>query len=179
MVDRRLKKNLDAGGRENRASLDTSREAPEEMFASSVERRNAWKDEWTQRALPDVPEIKGFHLCWLSTTNSYDSIDKRMRLGYSPVKDTEVKGMDSNKLKSGELAGFISCNEMVLYKIPLELYQDVMQHFHHEAPLEEADKIRRQAEQLGRDRNGKKLGQVEGEGMASIDEYVPTPVFAG
>jgi hypothetical protein len=179
MVDRRLKKNLDAGGRESRASLDTSREAPEEMFASSVERTKAWKDEWTQRALPETPQIPGFHLCWLSTTNSYDSIDKRMRLGYSPVKDTEVKGMDQNKLKSGEHAGFISCNEMLLYKIPLDLFQEVMQHFHHEAPLEEADKIRQQAEQLGRDRNGKKLGQVEGEGMANFDEYVPTPVFTG
>ena len=60
MVDRRLKKNLDAGGRESRASLDTSREAPEEMFASSVERTKAWKDEWTQRALPETPQIADF-----------------------------------------------------------------------------------------------------------------------
>lgn len=179
MVDRRLKKNLDAGGRESRASLDSSREAPEDLLASSVERKRAWKDEWTQSALPSVPEIKGWHLCWLSTQNSYDSIDKRMRLGYVAVKADEVQGMDSNKLKSGEHVGFISCNEMVLYKIPLSMYQEVMAHFHHEAPLDEADKIRRQAEQLGRDRNGRQLGQVEGEGMANIDESVPSPVFHG
>jgi len=85
-MDKRLKKNLSAGGRENRASLDPDREAPEDKFASSHERKKMWTDEWTQSALPNVPELQGWHLCWLSTTNGYDSIDKRMRLGYTPVK---------------------------------------------------------------------------------------------
>ena len=134
-MDSRLKKSLSAGGRENRASLDKSREAPEDNFVSADERRKAWKDEWTQSALPSVPDIKGWHLCWLSTTNSYDSIDKRIRLGYVPVKAEEIPGLDSNKVKAGEHAGFISCNEMLLYKIPEDVYQDVMAHFHHEAPL--------------------------------------------
>jgi hypothetical protein len=137
-----------------------------------------WKDEWTQSALPSVPEMKGWHLCWLSTTNSYDSIDKRIRLGYSPVKAEELPGMDNNKVKAGEHAGFISCNEMLLYKIPNELYQDVMAHFHHEAPLEEANKIRLQAEQVvGRDSSGRKLGQVEGEGLDFADKQLPAPIF--
>jgi hypothetical protein len=137
-----------------------------------------WKDEWTQSALPSVPEMKGWHLCWLSTTNSYDSIDKRIRLGYSPVKAEELPGMDNNKVKAGEHAGFISCNEMLLYKIPMELYQDVMAHFHHEAPLEEANKIRLQAEQVvGRDSSGRKLGQVEGEGLEFADKQLPAPIF--
>ena len=177
-MDSRLKKSLSAGGRENRASLDQSREAPEDQFVSADERRKAWKDEWTQSALPAVPDIKGWHLCWLSTTNSYDSIDKRIRLGYVPVKAEELPGLDSNKVKAGEHAGFISCNEMLLYKIPMELYQDVMAHFHHEAPLEEANKIRLQAEQaVGRDSSGRKLGQVEGEGLDDIDKQLPAPVF--
>jgi hypothetical protein len=137
-----------------------------------------WKDEWTQSALPSVPEMKGWHLCWLSTTNSYDSIDKRIRLGYVPVKAEELPAMDNNKVKAGEHAGFISCNEMLLYKIPMELYQDVMAHFHHEAPLEEANKIRLQAEQVvGRDSSGRKLGQVEGEGLEDSSRQLPAPVF--
>jgi hypothetical protein len=177
-MDSRLKKSLSAGGRENRASLDKSREAPEDNFVSADERRKMWKDEWTQSALPSIPEIKGWHLCWLSTTNSYDSIDKRIRLGYVPVKAEELPGLDSNKVKAGEHAGFISCNEMLLYKIPMELYQDVMAHFHHEAPLEEANKIRLQAEQaVGRDSSGRKLGQVEGEGLEDIDKQLPAPIF--
>lgn len=86
--------------------------------------------------------------------------------------------MDNNKVKAGEHAGFISCNEMLLYKIPMELYQDVMAHFHHEAPLEEANKIRLQAEQVvGRDSSGRKLGQVEGEGLDDLSKQLPAPVF--
>ena len=178
-MDSRLKKSFSAGGRESRASLDSSREAPEEKFVSAEERRKMWKDEWTQSALPAIPEIKGWHLCWLSTTNSYDSIDKRIRLGYVPVKAEEVPGMENNKVKAGEHVGFIACNEMLLYKIPMEMYQDVMAHFHHEAPLEDANKIRLQAEQaVGRDRSGKPLGRVEGEVLESIDTPIPAPVFS-
>jgi len=177
-MDSRLKKSLSAGGRESRASLDSVREAPEEKFVSTQERRKMWKDEWTQSALPAVPEVKGWHLCWLSTTNSYDSIDKRIRLGYVPVKAEEVPGMENSRVKAGEHVGFVACNEMLLYKIPMEMYQDVMAHFHHEAPLEEANKIRLQAERIqGRDSSGKQLGQVEGEGMGNIDKPLPAPVF--
>ena len=56
------------------------------------ERVEAFRDRWQNSALPDLPEgaIPGFHLCWLSTTNNYDSIDKRMALGYEPVKASEL-----------------------------------------------------------------------------------------
>jgi hypothetical protein len=179
-MDSRLKKNLSAGGRESRASLDTVREAPEDKFVSSDERRKMWKDEWTQSALPTVPDMKGWHVCWLSTTNSYDSIDKRIRLGYVPVKADELPFMENNRVKAGQHEGYIACNEMLLYKIPMDLYQDVMAHFHHEAPLDEANKIRMQAEQnVGRDSRGKSLGQIEGEGLNDIDKPIPAPVFAG
>ncbi len=179
-MDSRLKKNLSAGGRESRASLDQVREAPEDQFMSSEERRKMWKDEWTQSALPNVPEMRGWHLCWLSTTNAYDSIDKRIRLGYIPVKADEMIGFDNYRVKSGEQTGYIACNEMILYKIPMDMYQDVMSHFHHDAPLEEANKIRMQAEQqVGRDSRGKPLGQIEGEGLDNIDKPIPAPYFAG
>jgi len=53
-----------------------------------------------------------------------------------------------------------------------------MTHFHHEQPLEEANKIRLQAEQqLARDSSGKRLGQVEGEGMETLDKPIPAPIF--
>ena len=180
MTESRLKKSLSAGGREGRSSQDQSRAAPEEKFASSQERRKMWSDEWTQSALPKVPEIPGWHLCWLSTTNSYDSIDKRMRLGYVPVKAEEIGGFENFRVKAGEHVGYVACNEMLLFKIPMEHYQDIMTHFHHDAPLEDAEKIRTQAEAVvGRDSSGRRLGQVEGEGLADIDKPIPAPVFAG
>ena len=86
--------------------------------------------------------------------------------------------MENSRVKAGEHVGFVACNEMLLYKIPMEMYQDVMAHFHHDAPLEEANKIRLQAEQqVGRDSTGKRLGMVEGEGLDSIDKPMPAPVF--
>ena len=180
-MDGRLKKSLSAGGRETRASEDAVRQGPEEQFHSTQERRRMWSDEWTQSALPKVPEIPGWHLCWLSTTNAYDSIDKRIRLGYVPVRADELPGFENFKVKAGEDVGFIACNEMRLYKIPMDVYQDVMLQMHHERPMEEADKIRVQVENLqgARDSRGRSLGQVEGEGFGDMDRNVKIPVFAG
>jgi hypothetical protein len=180
-MDSRLKKTLNAGGRESRSSQDLSRAAPEEAFISKQERRKMWSDEWTQSALPKVPEIPGWHLCWLSTTNGYDSIDKRMRLGYVPVRAEELPGFDNYRVKAGEDIGFIACNEMRLYKLPMEVYQEVMTQMHHEAPNEESDKVQVQVEQLqgNRDSSGRSLGSVEGEGFGNLNRNVPTPVFYG
>jgi hypothetical protein len=178
-MDSRLKKSLSAGGRENRASHDPVREAPEDTFVSAEERRKMWKDEWTQSALPNVPLLKGWHVCWLSTTNSYDSIDKRIRLGYTPVKAEEIPGFENYRVKSGEQTGYIACNEMLLFKMPEEQYQEIMSYFHHELPQEEANKIKVQAEsQVGaRDSSGRQLGQVEGDGLDSIDKPIAAPHF--
>ena len=88
---------------------------------SRRERLEAFRDKWQNSALPDLPPgiLPGFHLCWLSTTNNYDSIDKRMALGYEPVKASELgKGFEAlGKMSSGKFEGCISCNEMVLFKI--------------------------------------------------------------
>jgi hypothetical protein len=180
-MDSRLKKTLNAGGREQRSSQDASRAAPEEKFISTQERRKMWSDEWTQSALPKVPDIPGWHLCWLSTTNGYDSIDKRMRLGYVPVRADELPGFDNYRVKAGEDVGFIACNEMRLYKLPMDVYQEVMTQMHHDAPNEESDKVQVQVQQLqgNRDSSGKSLGSVEGEGFGNLNRIIQTPVFHG
>jgi hypothetical protein len=168
MMDDRFKKNVKAG-RENRASEDASREAPEKNFALSEERRKMFRSEWLQEALPTPPEIPGYHLCWLSSTNQYDPIHKRIRMGYEPVKAEELEGFESYRVKSGEMVGYVSCNEMVLYKMPMEIYQEIMLEIHHRAPLEEQEKIKVQQEQLlgARDSNGRSLVSIEGESMES------------
>jgi hypothetical protein len=104
------------------------------------ERLDAFRDKWANSALPDIPAgtIPGFHLCWLSTTNTYDSIDKRMALGYEPVKAEELgNGFGSlGKMSSGKFEGCVSCNEMILFKLPEDIYQEVMHMLHVEDPLE-------------------------------------------
>jgi hypothetical protein len=180
-MESRLKKSLNANGRQDRSNGEASHSAPEEKFISTQERKKMWSEEWTQSALPKLPNMDGWHLCWLSTTNSYDSIDKRIRLGYVPVKSEELPGFEDYRVKSGEHVGYISCNEMLLFKLPMDIFQEVMTHMHHDKPREEAEKIRVQQESLqGRDSNGRPLVSVEGEGMGSIDQQ-PTkmPVFTG
>ena len=93
-MESRLKKSLSAGGRNDRASEDATRAAPEEKFISAQERRKMWSEEFTQSALPKLPNLDGWHLIWLSSTNSYDSIDKRIRQGYVPVKSEELPGYE-------------------------------------------------------------------------------------
>ena len=181
-MESRLKKSLNAGGRNDRSSEDASRQAPEDKFISKQERRKMWSEEWTQSALPKLPDMNGWHLCWLSTTNSYDSIGKRIRLGYVPVKSDELPGYEDYKVKSGEHVGYISCNEMLLFKLPMDIYQEIMTYHHHDQPREEAEKIRVQVENLQgqRDSNGRSLANIEGEGIGSIDQQPNrTPVFSG
>jgi hypothetical protein len=178
-MDERLKKSLNTG-RESRASLDQVRDAPENQSALSNERRKMWKDEWSQSALPDVPELKGWHFCWLSTTNSYDTIEKRMRLGYVPVMLDELPNFQNTRVKAeSQYPGQVSCNELLLYKLPMDIWQEVMTHFHHDEPQEMAEKVRVDMEQLSaRDRSGRNLVSAEGD-MGNIDKPKPAPIFHG
>ena len=175
-MEQRIKKNLNAG-RESRAVGDQSRAAPEDKFISSEEKRRMFRNEWIQEALPTPPEIPGFHLCWLSTNNQYDPIHKRLRMGYTAVRADEMPGFENYRVKAGEQEGFIACNEMMLYKLPEEVYQDIMAEMHHHAPMDEQEKIKVQQDQLlsAKDSNGKRLGSIEGDGMEfDLSRKAPT-----
>lgn len=125
---------------------------------SKRERAEAFRDKWQNSALPDLPGgvIPGFHLCWLSTTNNYDSIDKRVALGYEPVKASELgKGFEGlGKMSSGKFEGCVSCNEMVLFKLPEEIYQEVMRMMHLEDPLDHQRNITAQVRQSAQEGKG-------------------------
>jgi hypothetical protein len=139
MANARIKRDLD-DRLEERVAEVKQRSTANEEDVKRRERIDAFRDKWQNSALPTIPKdsIPGFHLCWLSTTNQYDSIDKRLALGYEPVKASELgKGFESlGKMSSGKFEGCVSCNEMVLFKLPEEIYQEVMRMLHLEDPLE-------------------------------------------
>lgn len=120
---------------------DFARTNDEGTGMTREERIRNLRNEWEQTALPNVPQIPGYHLCWLSTNHPYDSIQKRMRLGYELVKLSEMIGFDHQKANSGQYSDFVSINEMVLGKIPEELYQMMMQEFHHDRPMREEESV--------------------------------------
>jgi hypothetical protein len=159
--DSRLHKSAAPEARGSRAAGDQERASDSGTVLTAEQQRALIRNEFVQEALPRVPDIPGYHLCWLSTTNSYDPIHKRMRLGYEPVRMDEMPGFESMKMKSGEFEGCISCNEMLLFKIPTERYLAIMEEFHHNMPLEEESALRQQlVREQDVDSKGKKLGQI-------------------
>jgi len=166
-MDDRLIKNVMAGGREPRSKQNKPRQGAEESFVSKRQQRALFRDEFSQEALPKLPEIPGFHVCWLSSTNTYDPIHKRTRLGYTPLTTDDLPGHDHLRVKDGEYANLIMVNEMIAYKLPMDVYQNYMAEVHHYQPLDEEEKIQVQQEQLlnAKDSHGRKLGQIEGDGL--------------
>jgi hypothetical protein len=96
-TDERLKKSADEG-RENRAMTD--RVITENREVSENERVEMFRQNLFQSSLPDLPDLPGWHMCWLTTTNSRDSIQMRIRLGYEPVKPEDVPGWEYASLKT-------------------------------------------------------------------------------
>jgi hypothetical protein len=137
--DSRLKR-ASEDSRVNRHSKKRSVKKKREL--SDSKRLDMFRKQFFQASLPDLPKIKGFHVCWLTTTNPRDPIHGRMRLGYTPIRAHEVPGYEALKLSSGDHAGAIGVNEMVAFKLPLHLYRAYMKEAHHDQPLSEERKLR-------------------------------------
>lgn len=158
-----------------RDDVDVKRADPVEM--SSEERLAILRGEAMDNVLPNPPKIPGMHLVWLSTMNQYTPIQSYIRLGYRPVRHEEVAGMEDLKIHSGEMAGFVSINEMVLYCIPEEGYQQIMKEMHHDRPNREAEKLLANVEQIkdavGFDSDGRSLVQpASGEKDDGFEEVL-------
>ena len=111
-------------------------------------RLKEFRKQFHHDVLPDLPKIPGYHVCWLTTTNTHDPIQARVRLGYEPVRPSEVPGWKFASVKSAFVEGdVISVNEMIAFKIPLDLYEEMMRIAHHERPLDEEDRLKQRVEQ--------------------------------
>lgn len=178
--DDRLVKNSGANSRAPRDSADVDRVQQDGLNLSAAERRRMLRQEWVQEVLPSPPAIPGFHLCWVSTTNSTDPVHKRIQLGYQPVKASELPGFDQYKINGGSFDGCVACNEMILFKIPMDVYQDLMTIYHHDIPLEQEQSIRERIEDglRGSDSDGRGLGQIEGDFNSMGRAATRSPQFA-
>ncbi len=132
-------------------------------------------------ALPNLPQIPGFKTIWLTSTNPRDTIAMRMRLGYVPVGPSDVPGWENLLVKSGEYEGLIGVNEMLAFKIPMELWLRHMTELHHNAPLEEEGKLKANVDRMRgtRDGSGNHLvsDQDVGDGTADLDNSRIKPRF--
>lgn len=122
-------------------SSGNRRGASEERVLEDDERLTEFRKQFYQSVLPDLPKIPGWHVCWLTTTNPADSIQRRTRLGYEPIKASEIPGWQYASIKTGTYEGCIGVNEMVAFKLPIELFEAFMTESHHIQPLAEEEKL--------------------------------------
>ena len=169
-VDDRLAKEVGAS-RRSRQSED--RQVTENRVISDNDRLRMFQNQLFNDALPDLPVIPGWHLCWLTTTNTRDSIHRRMQLGYEPVRPEEVPGMEYATQKTGEWAGMIGVNEMLAFKLPMRLYEMFMQEAHHDAPNREEGKLSDTADFIRNQGARDNVEIYEEEGYSDLRQSAP------
>lgn len=178
-MDDRLKKTADPA-RRDRAMEDRS--ATERREMSDAQRVEMFVQQFQDAALPNIPDIPGYHVCWLTTTNSRDSIQRRLQMGYEPVKPEDVPHWQYITLKTGEWAGFIGVSEMLACKIRLDLYNKIMATLHHDMPRAEEERMAETARNIRNQllsNGGNPQQVVEEEGFSELRAPVPRPQFEG
>lgn len=145
--------------------------------------RAAFSAQWNQASIPRILNDDDWHYCWLSTTNSYDPIHQRMALGYEPVRPEDVAGnlsFTSPPMSSGEFAGCVSVKEMVLFRIPREIYQVAMEEMHFNEPNRLEQSVKEMFDEAANlaGRSGRSLGRDVGDGVHALgSEHSQAPIF--
>lgn len=142
---------------ENRESTDPLRN--EELFAMLLNVNNK---------LPQLPNIAGYHTCWLTTTNLSDPIHQRLRIGYQLIRKEEIPSYSMPTQQAGqtdEYSGYIRVNEMVASKIELDRFNVIMKHLHHDLPLQQVEALKSKVH-IQRDGKGREVGYT-GDGFSN------------
>lgn len=137
---------------------------------SDDERINMFREQLFNDALPPVPPIPGYRIFWATTTNPRDPIQRRLQLGYEFVTQEDVPGFDHITLRTGEYAGIIGVNEMLLMKLPENLWQAYMQEAHHNAPKRDEERIRESVELMQEQAKAAKGALITEEGYEELRE---------
>jgi len=163
----------------------SNRNVSESRELTDSARLDAYRKSFYQSSLPDLPKIPGYHVCWLTTTNTRDPLHSRIRLGYELIEAADIPGWEHASIKDGEHAGYIGVNEMIAAKLPIHLYEAYMQESHHIQPLSEEEKLTVANQTIAEEasmkvrRPGKSLRPLMmEEGNEELGQVPPTPNFA-
>lgn len=160
--DERIAKRADNGAaRRGRPPLHASQDRTSTDLVRREDRRAMLRDVNT--LLPPAPEMPSMHTFWATTTNQKDSIEGRQRLGYAFVTRSELPDFCLNTQKSGEATDDrIMVNEMVLMKIPQDLWEEDMMYKHFDMPKESIDNLKNSVS-IGQDGRGRPIAYSGGE----------------
>jgi hypothetical protein len=168
--------------RANREQADremSDRPITEERELNDQERLDALRASYFAQALPNLPNIPGYHTIWLTTTNPRDPIQGRIRLGYEPITAADAAGWEYASIKTGDYAGCIGVNEMLAFKLPMRLYEMYMKEAHHDAPNREEEKLSSTLNMIREQAAAKKMPVEVGDGSEALGNSRKRPVFEG
>lgn len=156
----------------DRSQFDERDDNEEQYFAN-------FRGSMGQSKLPNLPNIPGYHTCWLSTSHPWDPIQYRLRIGYELIRLEEcATDMGAAALKTGEYPGVVAVSEMVGAKIPLNLYNRYMRENHEREPLEQEVGLRSHVERMRREIESARSRLDESEGMIGLGNRAkPMPAF--
>lgn len=167
MSDERLKRPTGAE-RMSRGHDDRARTHDREQ--SDPVRLQRLLDTFSQAHLNTLPPIPGYHVMWATTTNPRDTVQMRLQAGYELVTEADLPDgyAEGLSIKGGEFAGAIGTNEMIALKLPSDLYEAAMKHFHHDLPAAEDGKLRAIIDMMRELAARNKLTLHEGSGFADV-----------
>lgn len=175
--DARLQNRAKSEPRAGREEGD--RPLSEDRQVMDADRLEMFRQNFTAEKLPRIPDIPGYHVCWLTTTNNADPVYRRLNMGYELIKVSDVPGLERNAVKDGDYAGCIGIGEMVAAKLPLELYELYMTEVHHTQPLEEEGKLRNVIDVIEAEAAQKKARLDVEDGTRQLGRRAPRPKFDG
>lgn len=172
--DERVVRTAGAEDREARGVTEDAARSELSDLLTDADFESLMRNEFEQTALPTPPAMPGWHLCWLTTNSQYDSLQKRHRIGYRPVLRSELSDFRPYQGQSvvSDFADYVTCNEMVLHKIPEVYYQKMMAYFHHKRPLEDVQGLTqkiRDGNSQEMDQSGRELGEILGNGFLELE----------
>lgn len=175
--DARLANRGASDARDDRAVED--RPVTQNREISDVTRLEAFRAQMFQSTLPNLPDIEGYHTCWLTTSNPRDAISTRLSWGYELIKSSEIPGYETVSVKTGEYAGCIGVNEMLAAKLPIRLYEMYLTEAHHKLPQDEEDKLSATLEVIAEEARRKGAKVLVGDGTAELGQGPRKPKFEG
>lgn len=164
------------------SDLATQGREHDERELSDAERLELFRLTTFQNQLPILPQelFPTDHLCWLTTSNTRDPIQGRIRLGYKLIQINELPGWEHSVINTGLYSGCVGINEMVAAKLPLRLFEMYMTEAHHNQPLAEEGKLRATLDVIKESaRGGLKGPVIEEESTAQLGTRTRRPRFEG
>lgn len=141
--DRDSRLNNRGGSEPSRAGREEAdRPRTEDRQVMDSDRLEMFRKSFAAEKLPRLPDLPGWHCCWLTTTNNADPLYRRLQWGYELLKPTECPGLERSEIKTGDYTGCVGSGEMLAAKLPMELYEMYMTEVHYTQPLAEEGKLR-------------------------------------